>query len=108
YVFLEKTDHADTLVLLADFLMQISGVNRALAAGVYGGKLVAVFRAGGLRLNVGRIAALAFSEYGSAGGHKNMARAEVPLENLEARTRGSAAALSRFVQRRLAEALKAR
>ncbi len=42
--FLHKTDHPDTLVQLADFLMMIDSVNRAVAAGVYGDRLVVIFR----------------------------------------------------------------
>lgn len=102
YTFLPEVDHADTLVQLADFLMMIDTINRAVAAGICGGKLVVIFRAGGARQNVGKLAALSFGRIGSAGGHKNMARAEIPLENLEAKIRGNGAAMSRFIQRRLA------
>ncbi len=102
--FLDRTDHADTLVIVADFLMQIKGVNRSVAAGVCErGKLVVIFRAGGLRQDVGLLARQAFGDYGSAGGHKNMARAEIPLDNLDQKIRNNPAALARFIQRRLKE-----
>ncbi|MDR1309306.1 MAG: DHH family phosphoesterase, partial [Deltaproteobacteria bacterium] len=38
-VFFERLDHADTLVLAADFVMKIEGVGRAVATGVFGDKL---------------------------------------------------------------------
>lgn len=101
FAFVDKTDHADTLVILADFLMQIKGVSRSVAAGVSGQKLVVILRSGGPRQNVGRLAESAFGALGSAGGHRSMARAEIPLENIEAKIRENPAALSRFVQKHL-------
>ncbi len=102
--FLPKVDHPDTLVQTADFLMMIDNVNRAVAAGVCGDKLVVIFRGGGTRLNVGKLASAAFGDAGSAGGHKNMARAEIPLQNIDPKSRANFTALTRFVQRRLAAA----
>lgn len=101
HTFMGKTDHADTLVIVADFLMQVKGVNRSVASGLCGQKLVVIMRAGGPRQNVGQLAKEAFGAYGSAGGHKNMARAEIPLENLDPKIRDSKSALARFVLRRL-------
>lgn len=104
YTFLPTVDHADTLVQVADFLMMIDTVNRAVAAGLCDDRLVVIFRGGGKRQDVGKLAALAFGDIGSAGGHKNMARAEIPYENLEPKIRASQTALNRFIQRRLATA----
>ena len=42
-----------------------------------------VFRNDGLRKDAGKLAKKAFGSFGSAGGHKGMARAEIPLVNLE-------------------------
>ncbi|MDR3037956.1 MAG: DHH family phosphoesterase [Candidatus Adiutrix sp.] len=102
HTFLEKLDHPDTLVIVADFLMKISSVGRAVAAGLWEQKLIVIFRAGGLRQDMGRLAQAAFGEFGSAGGHKNMARAEIPLERLDQKLRDHPAALERFILRRLA------
>lgn len=102
--FLARVDHADTLVQAADLLMMIDSVNRAVVAGVCGDRVVVIFRGSGRRQDVGKLAARAFSQSGSAGGHKNMARAEIPLENLDPRARTSFAALTRFLQRRLTAA----
>jgi nanoRNase/pAp phosphatase (c-di-AMP/oligoRNAs hydrolase) len=105
YAFVEKLDHADTLVLAADFLMQVSGVERAAVSGVSEDKLVVVLRSAGLRANLGSLAKTAFGAYGSAGGHKNMARAEIDLASLERKLGGKQKSLSRFVLNRLTEAL---
>lgn len=102
YTFLQNADHADTLVIVADFLMKIKGISCSVAAGICGpDKLVVIFRAGGRRQNVGVMAARAFGEFGSAGGHKNMARAEIPLKNLDPKTRSGPGAVKRFIWRRL-------
>ena len=102
YSFLGRVDHSDTLVIVADFLMKISGVSRSVAAGLCDQKLVVIFRAGGLRQDMGRLAQTAFKTLGSAGGHKNMARAEIPLANLDPKLLAQPPALSRFILRRLA------
>ncbi|MDR1872106.1 MAG: hypothetical protein LBS60_09370 [Deltaproteobacteria bacterium] len=105
YAFIEKLDHSDTLVLAADFLMQINGVSRAVVSGVHDDKLVVVLRSAGLRSNLGNLAKAAFGAYGSAGGHKNMARAEIDLGELDYKSSGRRPNLSRFVAHRLTEAL---
>jgi nanoRNase/pAp phosphatase (c-di-AMP/oligoRNAs hydrolase) len=105
FVFVEELDHADTLVIVADFVMQIEGVSRAVISGVFEDRRVVVLRSGGLRGNLGALASRAFSEFGTAGGHKNMARAEMRLADLDPRLPGKPQSLARFVLRRLAVAL---
>ncbi len=99
--FLPKPDHPDTLVLAADSLMKIDGVNRSLAAGIYDRKLIIIMRSGGIRQDMGKVAQAAFADLGSAGGHRSMARAELALDKLEAKLRDNPAALKRFILRRL-------
>ncbi|MDR1084995.1 MAG: DHH family phosphoesterase [Deltaproteobacteria bacterium] len=105
YTFVEKLDHADTLVLIADFLMLINGVSRAVTSGVDKDKLVVVLRSAGLRSHIGHLAKTAFGAYGSAGGHKNMARAEMELSDLDPKIVSKPGQISRFVHRRLTESL---
>jgi nanoRNase/pAp phosphatase (c-di-AMP/oligoRNAs hydrolase) len=73
----------DVCVLLADFFMRISSVDWSIVAGLYGNKLVLIFRNDGLRKDAGKVAKESFGELGSAGGHKSAARAEIPLEALK-------------------------
>lgn len=102
HTFLGNADHADTLVIVADFLMKIKGISCSVAAGICGhSKLVIIFRGSGRRQDVGAMATRAFDEYGSAGGHKSMARAEIPLENLDSKIRNNHSAIKRFILRRL-------
>ncbi|MDR1487548.1 MAG: DHH family phosphoesterase [Deltaproteobacteria bacterium] len=106
FVFFEDLDHADTLVLAADFIMQINGVNRSITCGVHDGKLVIVLRSAGLRSsNLGVTAQKAFGQYGSAGGHKNMARAEIPLNALEHKGPLKTASLKNFVIKKLKDVI---
>jgi len=73
----------DVCVLLADFFMKISLVDWSIVAGLFGNKLVVIFRNDGLRKDAGKVAKESFGGLGSAGGHKGAARAEIPLEVLK-------------------------
>lgn len=69
----------DELVVVADFFLTIATVNWSIISGVYKKELIIVIRNDGLRKGAGNTAKEAFSMYGSAGGHKTMARAELDL-----------------------------
>lgn len=69
----------DELVVVADFFLSIAGVNWSVISGVMDRKLIIILRNDGLRKGAGNTAKEAFSKYGSAGGHKTMARAELSL-----------------------------
>ncbi|MDR2404950.1 MAG: DHH family phosphoesterase [Deltaproteobacteria bacterium] len=105
FVFVDKLDHPDTLVIIADFVMLVQGVSRAVICGVFDDRLIIVLRSAGLRANLGSLASEAFGEYGSAGGHKNMARAEMSLESLGPTVAHTPQALSRFIIKRLKDTL---
>jgi len=100
-VFLDRVDSPDTLVIMADFFMRIHDINRSVALGIVKDQLIAIFRVVGTRKNAGRWAVEAFGMFGSAGGHKAMARAEVPLSSLDPKIFQKEGALSRFLQRRI-------
>ena len=105
-VFFENLDHADTLVFAADLIMAINGVSRAIACGVHGDNLVVILRSGGLRSHLGNMASEAFGKFGSAGGHRNMARAEMPLSVVDPKRTMTPAQLRNFVHKHLREVLK--
>ncbi len=73
----------DVCVMIADFLLRVENINWTIVSGVHGNKLIIIFRSFGYRRNAGKIAFKAFEEWGSAGGHKRAARAEIPLSNLK-------------------------
>jgi len=83
FAYLGQVSTPDVCVLIADFFMRIDSVNWSIVSGIYDKKLVLIFRNDGLRKNAGKLARERFGEWGSAGGHKSMSRAEIPMENLK-------------------------
>lgn len=69
----------DLLVQVADSMLLTCGINWVVCAGKVGDRLVVVFRGDGHRQDVGSRARSAFGKIGSAGGHRTMGRAEIPL-----------------------------
>jgi nanoRNase/pAp phosphatase (c-di-AMP/oligoRNAs hydrolase) len=82
YVHLGRVPSPDVLVLLADFLNQLHEVARVFVSGIHNDKLVVIFRCDGYKKNAGVLAEKIFNVIGSAGGHREAARAEVPAKNL--------------------------
>ena len=82
FVHLGAVVNPDVCVIIADFCMRIISVNWSIVSGTCDKKLVVIFRNDGIRKNAGKVAQKSFGQYGSAGGHRNMARAEVALSEL--------------------------
>jgi nanoRNase/pAp phosphatase (c-di-AMP/oligoRNAs hydrolase) len=72
----------DVCVSIADFFMKIHDTAWAIVSGIYQGRLIIIVRTDGIRKDGGKLLAERFGQLGSAGGHKTMARAEIPVENL--------------------------
>jgi len=85
YVHLGRVGTPDVQVIIADFLNHVDKFDWVLVSGIHGEKLVVIFRCDGYRKNAGKLAMKTFGEFGPAGGHKEAARAEVPLKNLPLR-----------------------
>ena len=77
YSHIGRVPSPDVLVLLADFLNQVHDIAWVFVSGVYNDKLVVIFRCDGYKKDAGKLAGKIFSEIGSAGGHREAARAEV-------------------------------
>ncbi len=82
YTHVGRVRSPDVLVILADFLNHVDETDWVFVSGVHGEKLVVIFRCDGYRKNAGKLAGRIFGAVGSAGGHKEAARAEVPLKKL--------------------------
>lgn len=82
YTHLGRVRSPDVLVIIADFLNHVAGIDWVFVSGIHGEKLVVIFRCDGYRKSAGKLAERIFDSLGSAGGHKGAARAEVPLKNL--------------------------
>lgn len=89
YAFLDVVENPDILVVVADFFTRVHGMSWIAVCGVYadpikGDTIVVIFRGDG-RLDLGRFAETRLGDLGSAGGHRGMARAELPLAAAEGR-----------------------
>ena len=82
FVHLGPVVNPDVCVLIADFFMRVNPVKWSIVSGFYDKKLIIVLRNDGLRKNAGKVAKQSFGHIGTAGGHKSMARAEIPVTEL--------------------------
>ena len=83
YAHLGNVVNPDVCVLVADFFMRINTVTWSIVSGICDKKLTIIFRNDGIRKNAGKVAKEGFGKLGNAGGHKNMARAEIALTDLK-------------------------
>jgi len=82
YLHMGKVRSPDIMVIIADFFNRVNEVSWVLVSGIHLDKLVVIFRCDGYKKNAGQLAADIFAKLGVAGGHREAARAEVPLKNL--------------------------
>ncbi len=102
FAHLGEVETPDLCVQIADFFMRVHGMKWTFVSGLYRGKLVVIIRNDGYRKDAGRLARRAFGPFGSAGGHRGAARAEVPLEALrEMGMETSDPNIQKFVRERL-------
>jgi nanoRNase/pAp phosphatase (c-di-AMP/oligoRNAs hydrolase) len=82
YAHVGRIRSPDVLVIIADFLNQVHQISWILVSGIHGERLVVIFRCDGYKKNAGKLAEKIFGAVGSAGGHREAARAEVSLKDL--------------------------
>jgi nanoRNase/pAp phosphatase (c-di-AMP/oligoRNAs hydrolase) len=78
--FLGETTREDFIPYTADFLLQIEDVKWTIVAGVVAGQLIVSVRNLGYSRNAGEFVKSTFGDIGSAGGHRAMAKAVVPMQ----------------------------
>lgn len=83
YIHMGTVKDPDVLVIIADFFLKMAEDNWCIVSGIYGRRLIVIFRNAGFRLNAGKVAQKMFSQLGSAGGHKDTARAEIPIHKIQ-------------------------
>jgi len=88
FIHMGKVDNPDTLVMIADFFMKMAEATWSIVSGVHGRKLIIIIRNAGFRLDAGKLAQKLFGHYGSAGGHKSAARAEINLDAINREING--------------------
>jgi nanoRNase/pAp phosphatase (c-di-AMP/oligoRNAs hydrolase) len=87
-IHLGEVERDDLIVQVADFCLQFEGVQWVAIAGKLGPNLVIAVRNHGLgRANAGDLVKRLFGEIGNAGGHRNMAKAIIPLRKWAKRER---------------------
>ncbi len=85
YCHIGRVTNPDILVVIADFLTHVHDIGWTIISGQVGEKLIVIFRCDGYRKNAGKLAQRVLGQYGPAGGHKESARAEIPMKNLPER-----------------------
>lgn len=82
FTYVGKVSNTDVLVLIADFLNKVYETSWVFVGGEYKRSLVIIIRCDGYKKNAGKMANKLFKDIGSAGGHREKARAEIPFSNL--------------------------
>ncbi len=77
-----RVPNPDILVIIADFFNHVHEIGWVFISGEYKDRLVVIIRCDGYRKDAGKLAQKVFGPLGFAGGHREKARAEVPLEKL--------------------------
>lgn len=100
FTHLGIVEREDVLPQFAEFCLQVEGMEWSVVSGIFGGNLIVSVRHTAQARSAGELVRTAFGHYGSAGGHRSMAKAVMPLANLE-QTFGrlSDAALIQFIQK---------
>jgi nanoRNase/pAp phosphatase (c-di-AMP/oligoRNAs hydrolase) len=83
FIHMGKVSNPDILVMMADFFLKMVEAAWCIVSGVYGQKLIIIFRNAGFRLDAGKTAQRLFGKWGFAGGHRSAARAEIPLHEIK-------------------------
>jgi len=79
-IYLGEVERDDLIVQVADFCLQFEGVEWVVVAGKLGANLVIAVRNHGIgRGNAGDLVKRLFTDIGNAGGHRNMAKAIIPM-----------------------------
>jgi nanoRNase/pAp phosphatase (c-di-AMP/oligoRNAs hydrolase) len=83
--FLGETTREDFIPYTADFLLQIEDVKWTIVSGIVAGQLIVSVRNLGYSRNAGEFVKTSFGDIGSAGGHRAMAKAVVPMPRFRAK-----------------------
>jgi nanoRNase/pAp phosphatase (c-di-AMP/oligoRNAs hydrolase) len=82
FTHMGKVNGPDVLVMIADFFLKMAETTWSIVSGICGQKLIVIIRNAGFRRDAGKMAKKLFGLWGTAGGHKSAARAEIPLNNV--------------------------
>ena len=83
--FIGEAPREDFIPYTADFFLQLEDVKWTIIAGIVGATLVVSVRNLGYSRNAGEFVKRWFADIGSAGGHRAMAKAVVPMDRFRAK-----------------------
>lgn len=83
FIHMGKVNDPDILVIIADFFLKMVEATWCIVSGIYGQRVIVIFRNAGFRLDAGKMANKLFGRWGSAGGHRSAARAEIPIHEIK-------------------------
>src|SRR5438067_7266187 len=83
--FIGEAPREDFIPYTADFFLQLEDAKWTIIAGIVGSSLIISVRNLGYSRNAGEFVKRWFAELGSAGGHRAMAKAVVPIERFRAK-----------------------
>ncbi len=83
--FLGEIAREDFIPYTADFLLQVEDVKWTMVSGIVGGQFIVSVRNLGYTRNAGEFVKTNFGDLGSAGGHRAMAKAIMPMERFRAK-----------------------
>ena len=83
--FLGETTREDFVPYTADFFLQLEDVKWTIISGIVGGQLIISVRNLGYSRNAGEFVKACFGDIGSAGGHRAMAKAVIPVDQFRAK-----------------------
>ncbi len=107
FAYLGRIQNPDMCVHVADFFVKLTDISWVAVACRVKERVVVVFRSDGLRKHAGRMAEALFLDYGSAGGHRTMARSELDVARIQAELREPGdVAIEEWLLKRLATRLK--
>ena len=78
--FIGEAPREDFIPYTADFFLQLEDVKWTIVAGIVGSSFIVSVRNLGYSRNAGEFVKRWFGDIGSAGGHRAMAKAVVPIE----------------------------
>ena len=83
YAHLDRAEREDIITYLADFFLQLEETQWTAVSGIVEGELVISLRNLGYQKDAGNVAKESFKDIGNAGGHKSLAKARIPLKELQ-------------------------
>ncbi len=87
FVHMENVNNPDSLVIAADFFLNLAEATWSIVSAKCGNELVVILRNAGFRRDAGKLAQKLFGKWGRAGGHRAAARAEIPVSAIKAQVR---------------------